>query len=93
VHLSVMSHVVVANCSSDGACAVPYFLLTSDHVLGDVTSATGIPGSPDDDVTLWTTIQTVLLGSLAAFTCAVTVTWYHLCHRYHRYHLCRDGGW
>ena len=61
--------VLVANCSS-GACAVPYILVTSsDHVVTDVTVPTGDPSRG----ALWVVLRTVVLGALAALTCAVTV--------------------
>jgi len=64
------SRVLVANCSADdGACSVPYFLLTSDHVTADVTAPTGGQSSGG----LWATLRTVLLGVLATSTSAVTV--------------------
>jgi len=58
------SHVLVANCSGGGACAVPYQLLTSssDHVIDDVTAAS--PGRGG----LWDVLRTALLGALAMST-------------------------
>ena len=63
------SFVLVANCSSDGACLVPYLLLTSGHVIDDVTTPTPSGSSSGR----WLMLKTVILGLLATFTSAVTV--------------------
>jgi len=62
--VAMTSHVLVANCSGGGACAVPYQLLTSssDHVIDDVTAAS--PGRGG----LWDVLRTALLGALAMST-------------------------
>jgi len=59
---------LVVNCTSDNACAVPYFLLTSDHVIDDVSTPTSRASSSGS----WT-VTTVLLGLLATLTSAITV--------------------
>lgn len=69
MRLTVMSSLLVANCSSDGACSAPYLLLTSDHVIDDVTTQTSSSSSGG----VWVLLKTVVLGLLATLTSAVTV--------------------
>ena len=60
------SLVPVSNCSS---CSVPYFLLTSDHVMDHVTTSAITTSSSG----LWGLLKTIVLGLLATLTSAVTV--------------------
>jgi len=63
------SLMLVTNCSSDIACSVSYSLLTSDHVIDDVTSPTNTVSISG----LWMLLKTVVLGLLATLTSAITV--------------------
>jgi len=60
------SHVVVTNCSSH---TVSYTLVTSDHVIDDVTTPTNTVAISG----LWMLLKTVVLGLLATLTSAITV--------------------